>query len=91
MSHDVIRYDIPPQISYHVGYEVASMVKYHMMDMRIRHDVIRYDISPYFPYAISYYAARKSSRNLAGVEPVHWKPANIHPGSLNSGTNRKVC
>jgi len=33
--------------------------------------------------------ARKASWNLAGVGPIHWKPANIDPGSLISGTTRE--
>jgi len=33
---------------------------------------------------------RNASWNPAEVEPIHWKPADINPGSLNSGTNRKV-
>ena len=34
--------------------------------------------------------ARKASWNPTGVEPIHYKPANIDPGTLSSGTNRKV-
>jgi len=36
-------------------------------------------------------SARNAPWNPAGVKPIHWKPTDIHPGSLSSGTNRKVC
>jgi len=34
------------------------------------------------PLNLASLAARKASSNPAGVEPVHWKPADINPGSL---------
>jgi len=34
--------------------------------------------------------ARKDSWYPAGVEPIHWNPADIDRGSLNVGTNWKV-
>ena len=33
--------------------------------------------------------ARESAWNPVGVEPVLWKPLNMDPGSLISGTNRE--
>jgi hypothetical protein len=33
---------------------------------------------------------RKASWNPAGVEPIYWETADIHPGSLDSSTNWKV-
>jgi len=43
-------------------------------------------------YAIPFpvYTTRKPSWNPVGVEPIHRKPADIEPGSLMSGTYRKV-
>ena len=35
-------------------------------------------------------SARNTSRNPAGVEPVHWKSTDMHTGSLDSVTNWKV-
>ena len=35
-------------------------------------------------------SARNASWNPVGVEPIHRKPADIEPGSLMSGTYRKV-
>ena len=35
------------------------------------------------------YTARKASWNPTGVDPIHWKPADIDPGLLISGTNKK--
>jgi len=39
---------------------------------------------------ITMYAALQTSCNPSGVEPIHWKPTDIDPGSLIYGTNWKV-
>ena len=48
------------------------------------------DVRVYICISIFMHIRRKASWNPEGVEPVHWKSADIHPGSLNSGTTRKV-
>jgi len=35
--------------------------------------------------------SRKASWNPAGVDPIHWKPVDIDPGSLLSGTHEKCA
>jgi len=40
--------------------------------------------------SVCWIAARNASWNPAGVEPIYWKTADIHPGSLDSSTNWKV-
>jgi len=46
-------------------------------------------IHEYIRVFVHMLTARKTSWNPAGVNPVHWIPSVVNPGSLVSGTNRQ--